>query len=267
MFRFAIPVLAAAIGGAFFFSPATATFQPDPCNSVHTFQKESDFDFAASGSRVRIDFMNFDRQVYIEPAAGYAFHQSIQVDDSGSNGFDWSLNVDGQTTAVVIDPAGSNDVEAVKVQVRKLCDATPTQTATNTPTVTATATATATVTVTSTPTATATVTPSVTPTVTPTETPEIVTQETDDPCVNHPFLNQHNQPRIIRDGVWLQDTDCGQYIIPTPTPRATPTVELLPPVVDYQPAPSFTFIPLPQSGFAPTDSGEIVRLQLPNAGS
>ncbi len=77
----------------------------------------------------------------------------------------------------------------------------------------------------STPTATPSATPTGTATPTVTPTPPASFEDGDnDPCKNHPFLNQHNQVRTVNPNVWLQDTDCGQFIIPTPTPAATPVV-------------------------------------------
>lgn len=105
------------------------------------------------------------------------------------------------------------------------------------------------------------------PTVIPTPAPEapISTGVSDDPCVNHPHLNQHNQPRIVRDGVWLQDTDCGQYIIevtrstpePVKAPDLAPTpseTTVAPPVTDFTPEPLPPVIKLPNAGDGPMPS-------------
>ncbi len=114
-----------------------------------------------------------------------------------------------------------------------------------------------------TPTPTGTPTATVTPTV-----PAGFDDGDNDPCKNHPFLNAHNQVRIIVPNVWLQDTDCGQYVIEAPRP---PIVELIPapwviPTTPPQPEPfgPGIFGHYPQPVFDDFDITQITRL--PHAG-
>lgn len=105
-----------------------------------------------------------------------------------------------------------------------------------------------TVTVTPSPTGTPSTTPTVTPTVTATPFAAPVEDGDNDPCKNHPFLNQHNQLRVFRAGVWMQDTDCGQYL-PEPKAEVAGTVDLVPPAVSPAPFGPVLFGNYPQPDF------------------
>lgn len=165
--RIMTAVFVALFASIAMYTPAAAT--GDPCNHVSNYNNQSN---DTDNNRININFTSGDLTVVVTAKPGYELHGMLQVDYTGSSGTDVNVPVTGLTT-VTYDAPGSNDIESIHVQVRRVCapTATPTPSPTVVPTVTPTVQ----------PTVTPTVTPTVEPTPQPTVTPEPTVEPTPEP--------------------------------------------------------------------------------------